>query len=206
MADDESDPRRRILDAAERAFADGGLAGARVAGIAEAAGLNKATLYHYFETKEALYQAVLERTFAQVVDAAVQVAADVEGPPDQALWRFLEAYAEILAQHPSVVRIMLRGVLDSGGTVPEDMIPRLSRVLPALAGLVARGQAEGGINSRLEAPLVPPSLVAPIVFVSFAAPTLASITGIPEADLRARWLGNLRELSLNGLTARPEEE
>ena len=47
--------RARILDAAVREFSENGLAGARTEQIAEAAGVNKALLYYYFKSKEALY-------------------------------------------------------------------------------------------------------------------------------------------------------
>lgn len=52
--------RSRILDAAIREFSENGLAGARTEQIAEAAGVNKALLYYYFKSKEALYAAALE--------------------------------------------------------------------------------------------------------------------------------------------------
>jgi TetR/AcrR family transcriptional regulator len=52
--------RARILDAAIREFSENGLAGARTEQIAEVAGVNKALLYYYFSSKEALYTAALE--------------------------------------------------------------------------------------------------------------------------------------------------
>jgi TetR/AcrR family transcriptional regulator len=52
--------RALILGAAVRAFSEYGLAGARTGQIAEAAGVNKALLYYYFKSKEALYAAALE--------------------------------------------------------------------------------------------------------------------------------------------------
>jgi TetR/AcrR family transcriptional regulator len=52
--------RARILDAAIREFSENGLAGARTEQIAEIAGVNKALLYYYFSSKEALYTAALE--------------------------------------------------------------------------------------------------------------------------------------------------
>jgi AcrR family transcriptional regulator len=51
--------QRRILQVATREFAEKGLAGARVAEIAEQAGVNKQLLYYYFGSKEGLYSAVL---------------------------------------------------------------------------------------------------------------------------------------------------
>jgi TetR/AcrR family transcriptional regulator len=52
--------RTRILDAAIREFSENGLAGARTEQIAEAAGVNKALLYYYFQGKDALYTAALK--------------------------------------------------------------------------------------------------------------------------------------------------
>src|SRR5260370_24993000 len=47
----------RILDAAERVFAESGFAGATMAQIAAASGLPKANLHYYFGTTDALYPA-----------------------------------------------------------------------------------------------------------------------------------------------------
>src|ERR1035438_4847847 len=52
--------RARILEAATREFSSNGLAGARTERIAEVAGVNKALLYYYFQSKQALYAATLE--------------------------------------------------------------------------------------------------------------------------------------------------
>lgn len=49
------DPRRtklKLLNAARKEFADKGLNGARVDGIASRAGVNKQLLYYYFGDKE----------------------------------------------------------------------------------------------------------------------------------------------------------
>ncbi len=55
--------QQAILAAAEKEFANKGLAGARVDIIAERAGANKRMLYYYFNSKENLYLAVLERVY-----------------------------------------------------------------------------------------------------------------------------------------------
>ena len=61
--------RARILDAAIRQFSENGLAGARTERIAEAAGVNKALLYYYFISKEALYAAAIEAVAKGVKEA-----------------------------------------------------------------------------------------------------------------------------------------
>jgi AcrR family transcriptional regulator len=52
----------QILDAALEVFESRGLAGARLEEIAEEAGISKGTIYLYFESKEALFRALVQRT------------------------------------------------------------------------------------------------------------------------------------------------
>jgi TetR/AcrR family transcriptional regulator len=57
--------REAILRAAEEVFGERGFDGARVDAIAEAAGYNKALIFHYFGDKLGLYQAAIRRLFEQ---------------------------------------------------------------------------------------------------------------------------------------------
>jgi AcrR family transcriptional regulator len=60
------DRKTRILDAAENAFADFGFEGASLRNIILDAGVNLATVYYYFKSKEGLMAAVFERRFGPV--------------------------------------------------------------------------------------------------------------------------------------------
>jgi TetR/AcrR family transcriptional regulator len=73
QAERADESRARILDAALQEFAAHGLAGARIDQIASAAGVNKALLYYYFESKEKLYTAALEGAAARVRDTTMAV-------------------------------------------------------------------------------------------------------------------------------------
>src|SRR5258708_7111630 len=55
--------RTRILDAAENAFADHGYNGASMRAIVHEAGVNLATAYYHFGSKNGLMEAVLKRRF-----------------------------------------------------------------------------------------------------------------------------------------------
>jgi TetR/AcrR family transcriptional regulator len=58
--------QQQILDAAEREFSRHGLNGARMSAIAELAEVTTAALHYYFENKENLYKAVLQRPIDEV--------------------------------------------------------------------------------------------------------------------------------------------
>lgn len=57
----ENNCQNRILDAAEKAFADAGFAGASLRQITDAAKVNLATVYYYFKSKDGLMAEVVQR-------------------------------------------------------------------------------------------------------------------------------------------------
>src|SRR3982751_461753 len=61
--------REVILRAAMGEFAAKGLGGARIDAIAERAGINKRLMYYYFGSKDDLFLAVLELTYADIREA-----------------------------------------------------------------------------------------------------------------------------------------
>lgn len=58
--------KQQILDAAEQEFSRHGLNGARMSAIANLAQVTTATVHYYFENKENLYRAVLQRPIDEV--------------------------------------------------------------------------------------------------------------------------------------------
>ena len=80
--------RTRILDAAISEFGANGLAGARTEQIAETAGVNKALLYYYFSSKEALYTAAIEAV-AERAHAASLAMLDAKLSPGERFLRIV---------------------------------------------------------------------------------------------------------------------
>src|SRR5215469_16111855 len=90
--------RARLLTAARREFAAFGIAGARVDRIAAESGSNKAQIYHYFGSKDQLFDAV----FAAMVDEVVrEIPLDADDLPGYAA-RLAEGYE----QHPDALRLV----------------------------------------------------------------------------------------------------
>jgi AcrR family transcriptional regulator len=93
----DSDTRTRILDSAERLFAEAGFAATSVRGITADAGVNLAAVNYHFGSKDALLVAVLERRLAPVnserlrrLDALEEAAGGQALDPETALRAFLE--------------------------------------------------------------------------------------------------------------------
>ena len=97
-SDRSTETRSRILDAALSEFSANGLAGARTERIAAAAGVNKALLYYYFDSKEKLYLAALEMIAAKVRDSSMAVFLRDGTAGERILRAALNHFDRILAQ------------------------------------------------------------------------------------------------------------
>nr|WP_245436499.1 TetR/AcrR family transcriptional regulator [Mesorhizobium tamadayense] len=86
--------QKRILAAAKQEFAKKGLGGARVDDIAERAKANKRMIYHYFGSKEDLFQRVLEDAYVDIRTAEQKLELDHLDPKDalERLVRFTWKY------------------------------------------------------------------------------------------------------------------
>jgi TetR/AcrR family transcriptional regulator len=93
------DTRDRILDAALTEFAANGLAGARTDRIAAAAGVNKALLYYYFESKEKLYAAALEMIAAKMRDTTMAVFLREGSAGERVLRIALNHFDRVMSQN-----------------------------------------------------------------------------------------------------------
>jgi TetR/AcrR family transcriptional regulator len=98
QAERSAETRARILDAALSEFAANGLAGARTEHIAQAAGVNKALLYYYFESKEKLYAAALEMVSGRVRDRSMAVFLREASPGERLVRAALDHFDRILTQ------------------------------------------------------------------------------------------------------------
>lgn len=121
--------RSAILDAAERTFARRGYDGASLGEIAAEAGLSRGTPSYFFGSKEGLYQAVLERAFAERERATAAAFAPLrDGEPlERALRHAVEGYLEFLLANPSFVRLIEWEELAGGRRLRRT--PRESRAM-----------------------------------------------------------------------------
>lgn len=98
--------RDLILDVAEKRFAEHGFAGVSVRQIASDAGLkNQASLYHHFKNKRALYEAVIHRGMAPVLEVIARSKSEPAGP-------VLDSLIDHLSDKPLLPRLIWRAGLD----------------------------------------------------------------------------------------------
>jgi AcrR family transcriptional regulator len=132
--------RSAILTAAEEEFARYGLEGARTEEIALRSGVTKGMIYHYFESKEKLYEAALEQLFAPLLISLQQFAAP-EADPLEAFKGLLRRILELTAARPGVPAMLFLEVIQNHGAYYQKIgFPSLYHVL---ATILDNGQKRG---------------------------------------------------------------
>lgn len=129
-AKDRSKSKLKILEAAEKLFAEKGFDAARVDDIAEKAGVNKALIYYYFKSK----RDVLEELFDNFIQELVKVVYDslkrhteIELVEDMA--QELEVYYSFMESKEYTIRIMMMESMKS-----SEGPPPLFRLLEIATG------------------------------------------------------------------------
>lgn len=97
--------KARILEAAKREFAKNGLGGARVDVIAEKARANKRMIYHYFESKEGLFQTILENAYVDIRTAEQKLNLD-HLAPQEALERLVRFTWDYYLKNPEFITLV----------------------------------------------------------------------------------------------------
>ena len=168
--------RARILDAARAEFARHGIAGARVDRIAEQARANKAQLYAYFGSKDALFDTVFTAALHGIVDAVPIDGTDLPGYA-------VRLYDEYLA-HPELIRLAAWSRLERNPTGPltTDPMPRQGEKLADIAA----AQATGHIDPAFDPFDVFVTVIALSMAWSPASTTFTASPADPGAEHRRR--------------------
>jgi AcrR family transcriptional regulator len=102
------DPERTkqdILKIATEEFAEHGLSGARVDAIATRMRTTKRMIYYYFGSKEGLYEAVLEKAYADIRAVEAELKLD-SLEPEAAIRRLVEFTFDYDESHPNFIRLV----------------------------------------------------------------------------------------------------
>ena len=195
--------RAAILDAAEQLFADQGYDATSLTQVGAAAGVSRGTPGYFFRSKAELYQAVLDRSFAEVREAVRAGRARALASNESAetiLAGAVSDYFDFLAARPNFVRLIEREAL-SGTRLPHGL-SHLSAGQEALAAM----SAELGLDDSPsgEAAQLLLSIISLCWFPMIHARTVAPAVGVrledqDEIDRRKR---HVIDLVLHGIRGR----
>lgn len=185
--------RSRILRAARALFTAQGFAAVSMQQIADAAAINKATLYHHFRDKEDLFVSVMREEFARI-SGVVAASIDEGGSLREQLRRVGEQV--IAARRSDFGRLFADMRVHVSDQTRASVMESCAAPWEPLRLAVERAIATGEVRE------VDPELVARLFFVAVGSQiwwTRAGVTGPePDPDLAA----TLADLLLDGVSPR----
>jgi TetR/AcrR family fatty acid metabolism transcriptional regulator len=187
--------RERILDAAVRVFAERGFFHAKVAQIAQAAGVADGTIYLYFKSKDdllmRLFEDRMERINQQLATALAEQPTAVER-----LRRAVALHLELVESHRHLAEVLTVELRQSEKFMRQHANPKFGDYLRLIARTVAEGQASGELRADLD-----PALVARALFGAIDELALAwLVRGKERMDLPGA-ARQVEHLFIDGLRA-----
>ena len=135
--------RQKLLESAERIFAELGYHDASIVKITEAAGVGQGTFYLYFSSKKQVFDEVVLDLNSRVRHAMTEAAAKGTTRSERELLGF-GAFFRFTADHPALYRIIRQAEFVS----PETLVTHYERLMrPYAAGLeqaMEAGEIVGG--------------------------------------------------------------
>ncbi len=150
----KNDPQRTrddILVVATEEFATHGLAGGRVDAIAERTRTSKRMIYYYFESKEGLYLAVLERSYRKIRTLEEDLKlSSIE--PEAALRTLISTTFEHDEANPDFVRLVsIENIHHAAHMLRSEAIRDLNvSVIETIAGILERGYSAGVFRRKAD--------------------------------------------------------
>ena len=163
-----------ILEAGFREFAEKGFLATRLDDVAARAGVAKGTVYLYYESKEALFEAAVRSRMLPVVAQVATLAGAQDGSTAELLGMIMRTMYKRIADPD--VRTLMRIIIADGQRFPGLITfyhrEVLSKLMALMKGLLARGVSRGevrkGALTELPEVLVGPGIMAAIWQMTFA--------------------------------------
>jgi AcrR family transcriptional regulator len=171
---------QEILEAALAVFAERGFAAARMQQIASRAGVSKGTIYLYFESKEAVFRALVHEVLGTQIVRFADHARESSGPVAPVIADILRGIGEFIAANNRVV--LPKIVVAEAGNFPD--LARIYREeviekgLGLFAGLLKKGMASGEFRN-LPIPHAVRLCIAPVLLAAIWRTTFAQLDSEP---------------------------
>ena len=195
----ESTPRRRrkearpaeIVEAARKCFITHGFGPTRIEDVAKDAGVSKGTVYLYFDSKEALFEAVVRAHMSPVIDSVI---ATIEADPDTPAVEQLSFVARTMYREMvgTERRKLMHLVIAEGIRFPhlaefyfKETIGKGQELIRAV---IRRGEARGELKAngidRFPEILMAPTVVAGIFSLVFSGHAPENLDDYIDVHLR----------------------
>jgi AcrR family transcriptional regulator len=146
----DADRRNHIVEAAGRLFAENGVAGTTVRMIGDAVGLHSGSLYHYFESKDDIVDAIIFEYFDELTQGYQTVLDSDQTPPAQLSALMFESFRSI-ARRPVACEIYRHDYKYLAGLDRfRYVVEATERVQRTWLDVIEKGMANGDFRADID--------------------------------------------------------
>ena len=188
-----------LLAAALEVFVEKGFAATKLADVARRAGVTKGTVYLYFDSKEALFKAVVRETIVPVIAQGEALARAFTGSARELVERLVREYWRLVGE--TALAGIPKLMMAEAATFPEltrfyydEVVTRGHRLM---AGVIERGIKNGEFRP-VDVMVAAKLAMSPLIHATVARRAFASC--MPEAFNVQQYLDTHIDLYLHGIT------
>lgn len=141
--------RDAILDVAEQLIRSKGYERMSIQDVQDELGVSRGAIYHYFRSKAALLEAVVERAGDAVMALMAPIADDTELAAPAKLQAVFDAGGRWKSERRDLMLALLRGWYSDDNAIAREHMTRATtaRMTPLLAGIIRQGEAEASMQA-----------------------------------------------------------
>ena len=189
--------RAQLIDAAAAVFARRGFVAASLDEVAEEAGLTKGAVYSNFESKEDLFEAVLDERFDKPLQQEVEAIENIEGTQQQRAMAGARMFIDAVQQERELFLLSLerRIYLARHPEHSPSLVPRYREQLGRVAEMIADQSRKWDLPLPL--PAAQMAIAVEALSQGIELQRLADPDGVPD-DLLGRLYALLFQLPAEG--------
>ena len=187
-----------LVAAALEVFVEKGFAATKLADVARRAGVTKGTVYLYFDSKEALFKAVVRETIVPVIAQGEALARSFTGSARELVERLVREYWRLVGE--TALAGIPKLMMAEAATFPEltrfyydEVVTRGHRLM---AGVIERGIKHGEFRP-VDVMVAAKLAMSPLIHAVVARRAFASC--MPEAFNVQQYLDTHIDLYLHGI-------
>ena len=187
-----------LVAAALEVFVEKGFAATKLADVARRAGVTKGTVYLYFDSKEALFKAVVRETIVPVIAQGEALARSFTGSARELVERLVREYWRLVGE--TALAGIPKLMMAEAATFPEltrfyydEVVTRGHRLM---AGVIERGVKNGEFRP-VDVMVAAKLAMSPLIHATVARRAFASC--MPETFNVQQYLDTHIDLYLHGI-------
>ncbi len=139
-----------IFDAACRVIRKSGFHQARMADIANEAGISYGLVYHYFNSKAELLEALINEWW-DGLNATIDEQMNNKAPVEERLCAIINYFLDQYETRPELVHVFITEFSRSSSNLTQENLKRFKSLMNRTGLMIAQAQEEGAIRKDLKA-------------------------------------------------------